>query len=655
VHDELWVMLTLLLLLLPSGHCFAEPVSGCNPPNCDDRVCAIGKCNSDGQCSYQPRPNGTACVQGIFAGKCSSGMCAGLLSNIRQASQGITEPVVFTARMPSSLGGNNPVFVRSATTSGAVGTKQWGQLWDDGKAEHYDVIAGDGVYTNTLNITFDALGANGFAAVQPISGSVTRITPQLGTITVFRISTVTPQVETDTANFIATYQRQVNELVSKGSSPKEAIDRVFAVMKGTQAAAAASSLEPETEWGKDVPLTESELALAASEEASAAAVTPAQSIVIDKATIVRVSDRRIEFRTSQGLPGVVMATNGLDRQICIETNSTTVSNEQVPLRKLLEDRQVDEEVNDAFQQKLYGRYSSYINLHRKLLQEQPQEICPFIRGKVLILSPFIANFACFINGGRFWKDEVRPVSLLYRQAGYRVTFKCNNPAACPEGRPLLTDFTSWSGYAAVLLSSLGDTNIAGTNPIILTRAKLPPPPAGETVSSFAADWRSGRIILHGLDGFALTPAWFQKYGSSLDPDRQVEKIGTVLYFSVDRSARGLSPPLPFIMQTAVPGSVGFAGYSDYVSRKFNEPRPGTVLTNWLLSNKGTVANYPCENATDLLTGQALVLCITNGLHQSVLPSLVCLGRSSTARHGLYELCKCSSLLGGFEQQVALDV
>eukprot|EP00775_Hariotina_reticulata_P001996 gene1996-2318_t len=543
---------------------------------------------------------------GIFTGRCSRGACTGLLPNIRQATQGTTEPVVFTALFPPNPGA--AVFVRSATTSGAVGTRQWGQLWDDGKPEHYDVIAGDGVYTNTLNITFDTVGVNNFVAVMPIGNNLTRVTPQLVSITVFSARSLpTPGVENATMTMIANWQRQVNDLVDRGATPKTAIDRVLDLMRGVRAAS-AESIESEANWGMDVPLAESELALASSEASAAAAVDP-QAVSIIKESIVRVSDRRIEFRTTEGLPGVVMATNGLDRKICMVFDSQE-GGQPSPLRRLLDEEDHLGEGEDAggWQQQQrqrsspgleqqYGAYSRYFTPSRKLLQPA-QALCPFSRGKVLILSPFIANFACFFVGSRYYKDEVRQVSPLYRQAGYDVTFKCNNPVPCRRGRPLLTDFTAWSGYAAVLLSSLGDSNNAGTNPIILTRARLPPPTGSASVSSFAADWRSGRIMLHGQDGFALTPAWFQKYGY----DTRVNATGTVLYFSVDRSGRGAYPPLAYTMQAAVPGSVGFAAYTDFISRKFDAPRPGMVMTNWLLSNKGTVADYPCENATDTITG-----------------------------------------------------
>lgn len=63
---------------------------------------------------------------------------------------------------------------------------------------------------------------------------------------------------------------------------------------------------------------------------------------------------------------------------------------------------------------------------------------------------------------------------------------------------MLDDFTGWSAYAAVVVSSRADDNEEGTNPILLTGV-----PVDSLNATFGLDWVNDRLALLGDRTMAL--------------------------------------------------------------------------------------------------------------------------------------------------------
>jgi hypothetical protein len=67
---------------------------------------------------------------------------------------------------------------------------------------------------------------------------------------------------------------------------------------------------------------------------------------------------------------------------------------------------------------------------------------------------------------------------------------------------VLDDFTGWSAYAAVVVSSRADDNDEGTNPILLTGV-----PVDKLNAEYGIDWVNDRLALLGDRTMALRSEW----------------------------------------------------------------------------------------------------------------------------------------------------
>jgi hypothetical protein len=117
--------------------------------------------------------------------------------------------------------------------------------------------------------------------------------------------------------------------------------------------------------------------------------------------------------------------------------------------------------------------------------------CTWTWGEVLVLAPFVAESSCA------FPDESADIAALFQAAGYRVTFKCNDHVVCPSGPLSLDDYTGWSKYAFVAVSTVGDADASGESPIILARAPT------DFSAERMQDWQAGRMLLTGDGLFAL--------------------------------------------------------------------------------------------------------------------------------------------------------
>jgi hypothetical protein len=127
---------------------------------------------------------------------------------------------------------------------------------------------------------------------------------------------------------------------------------------------------------------------------------------------------------------------------------------------------------------------------RAILQAATSQ-CGTAKGEVLILAPCINEKSCAFG------DEACRMVALFKAAGYRVTFKCDDAAACPEGPPAVEDYKGWSKYAFVAVFTVGDADSEGENPVILARAPT------DFSDEDMADWQAGRMVLTGEGLFAL--------------------------------------------------------------------------------------------------------------------------------------------------------
>lgn len=119
-------------------------------------------------------------------------------------------------------------------------------------------------------------------------------------------------------------------------------------------------------------------------------------------------------------------------------------------------------------------------------------------------------------------DESDEIAALLTSAGYTVTLKCDDPAKCPSGRPVIEDFKNWGQYAAVVLVSHGDDD--ATNkipPVVFTGVNL-----AAIGTDVRLDWLNGRIQVLGDGTITLTPSWFELYTGRM--------TGTVVYLSTCR-------------------------------------------------------------------------------------------------------------------------
>jgi hypothetical protein len=227
-----------------------------------------------------------------------------------------------------------------------------------------------------------------------------------------------------------------------------------------------------------------------------------------------VSECRIEFRTTDGFPCVILAAvdyskNATGGSNCTKTpsgagrvqhlllhtptngahsNGQGQQNLQQGLASLgLQDAAPTAETLDSMP-------ASQLDGSRALLQSTGGSQCPTAKGDVLLLAPFYVENRC-ANG-----DESADIAALFQTAGYNVKFRCNDPTVCPGGPPSSDDYTGWSKYSFVAVSTVRDADAAGESPIIVARAPTYFSPER------MQDWQAGRMVLTGDGLIALRKA-----------------------------------------------------------------------------------------------------------------------------------------------------
>ncbi|KAF8061114.1 hypothetical protein HT031_004575 [Scenedesmus sp. PABB004] len=600
--------------------------AGCQDTVCESRACQTSACDtSSGVCSYTNLADGTACSDGVVSGQCKAGTCAGLNTNIEAAAQGVTEPVIFKARFAGGASLGKAVTLNGLRNGSDVG-EVLGTLYDDGSRLHEDRCAGDGVFSNVILLTFAESDQPVYKAFYvSLLGAADKSLP-------VSIAAVTTRIDTllelfPTEQLVTTAQAKVAELVDGGASPEQAIAAIY-----------------------DLLIEYSAVGGGGRRRAAAAAVPQGDASVnltailsrVDASTVTRTTERRVEFKTLEGFPCMVLAPTEYDRSI----SGGKCSGAAGARRRLQRSHQQQLSapvgaaaaaaggsaragsrggVGVAAQLELLreaaaasptasgsgaggeqeqaepapGPAPDYASLARGAVSSwrrlQQAQQCPTSKGEVLVLAPFLLENECSGFG-----DEAADVAALYKAAGYDVTFKCNDAALCPAGPPALEDFTGWSKYVAVVVSSRGDDDADGNNPVLLTRAPI-------DLDRYQLDWQAGRIVLSADGHAALRPSWFEKYrnAAGADPAR------TVVFFASDRSA--ISPPASARDGVgekgfagafwSMDGAAGYAGFTGYLSRSFDAPSPGVAMAQSLLAGR-SVDSYVGTDGKDKLTGAA---------------------------------------------------
>ncbi|KAF8061111.1 hypothetical protein HT031_004572 [Scenedesmus sp. PABB004] len=611
----------------PGGLPSPKPQSGCQDTGCESRACQTSACEtSSGVCSYTNLADGTACSDGVVSGQCKAGTCAGLNTNIEAAAQGVTEPVIFKARFAGGASLGKAVTLNGLRNGSDVG-EVLGTLYDDGSRLHEDRFAGDGVFSNVILLTFAESDQPVYKAFYvSLLGAADKSLP-------VSIAAVTTRIDTllelfPTEQLVTTAQAKVAELVDGGASPEQAIAAIYdllieySAVGGGGRRRAAAAVVPQGDASVNLTAILSR---------------------VDASTVTRTTERRVEFKTLEGFPCMVLAPTEYDRSIsggkCSDAAGARRRLQRSRPQQLLAPVSAAAAaaaggsagagsrggVGVAAQLELLreaaaasptasgsgaageqeqaepapGPAPDYASLARGAVSSwrrlQQAQQCPTSKGEVLVLAPFLLENECSGFG-----DEAADVAALFKAAGYDVTFKCNDAALCPAGPPALEDFTGWSKYVAVVVSSRGDDDADGNNPVLLTRAPI-------DLDRYQLDWQAGRIVLSADGHAALRPSWFEKYrnAAGADPAR------TVVFFASDRSA--ISPPASARDGVgekgfagafwSMDGAAGYAGFTGYLSRSFDAPSPGVAMAQSLLAGR-SVDSYVGTDGKDKLTGAA---------------------------------------------------
>lgn len=286
---------------------------------------------------------------------------------------------------------------------------------------------------------------------------------------------------------VADAQRQLDSLLANGTSMDDATQQLFDTLvklSSTTPARAATSTAANTRQ----PEVQHALAAAQSDAPLDSQLIDIKSVVakVDKSSMRRVSERRIEFITTDGFPCVVLGTvdysrfvqggskcpkQGVGRRLQgVHTGfSSGAGSEGDSASHVYAAPDASSSVLESHSQRgktLVQSHAARFGSNRALLQAAPTQQCAVPKGEVLVLAPYLAEHQCAFG------DEAADIAALFRSAGYRVKFKCNDPAVCPEGPPALQDYIGWSKYAFVAVSTIGDADERGEEPIILARAPI---------------------------------------------------------------------------------------------------------------------------------------------------------------------------------------
>eukprot|EP00775_Hariotina_reticulata_P011350 gene11350-11499_t len=591
-----------------------------------------------------PQPNGP--------GVCSFGGSAPelLVFAAKFPSTNYANKTVFLYRVdPSTVGNSSSVNATQLLNAATLaGQEEIGELFDRGDVNSYDDTAGDGIFTNQLNCTFSVGGSVYFAALlQGVGDSP----PQITSITAFDTAglqgdsgsdpliDMVPVAAIESAQrLVVQAQTLVNTAVAgKNKSPEQAIIELFEFLISM-----ASAL-PRAEQATAAVAVAATAGVGSFQGASLGAVQAASSSndfdtnEIDYGTLTKATPRRIGYTTKQGLPCIVLAPGeqliqspvslGQLSAGCLAANGGggNVSGNEGARRRLqdinstqlwvltardsgtgpgLPQQQGQQQIWRQGQHLMPQQPQQQMLAQQRRLQSNgsggghnggnggsdgggggPSQTCSTLRGRVLVLEPYL-------HGCRLEREaELDDVVLLFRQAGYDVTYKCRHNSRCPAGDPLLDDFMGWSAYAAVIVSSRADDNDDGTDPILLTGV-----PVVGLPSRFRQDWVANRLALLGDGTMAIRPSWFSKYARHVVR----QQAGPAIFFSADRTTKGQAW-FARVLQFAAKAR-SFSGYDDYLTGKFEaKAQPGTAMSQLLLQEKA-VDELATIQGRDAITG-----------------------------------------------------
>jgi hypothetical protein len=319
-----------------------------------------------------------------------------------------------------------------------------------------------------------------------------------------------------TKTLVQDAQRKLEDLLASGTSPESATQQIYdlLIQKSTgprNAAAAAAQFQATQGSLRQV-------------NGSFQAVNiTAMMAKVDVSSTRKVSSRRVEFSTVDSFPCMVLATADYSASVLGGSKCRTRSGSRLLLYSSAEGASQQQQQQQQQAEQLqandglaaaaaaaaapvpapFSRHSKPIATQlppeagsfkfpsRSVLQDTPPSQCSQPKGLVLVLSPFYAENSCS------YKDESAEIAALFQAQGYSVTFTCNDLTVCPEGPPSLDDFIGWSKHAFVAVSTIGDADESGEEPIILSRAPT------DFSEGCMNDWRAGRMVLTGDGLFAL--------------------------------------------------------------------------------------------------------------------------------------------------------
>jgi hypothetical protein len=275
-------------------------------------------------------------------------------------------------------------------------------------------------------------------------------------------------------------QKRLDALLEAGTPPEQATRLVYDTLLAQSTTPSGAAGPPTDQEPPQDPAVQT-AALRPAQEDPFIPLQPIdiKAIVakIDRSTLQRVSPRRIEFRTTDGFPCLILATPDYSssgkcsqrkrRQLLLhisDKGSIDAATQEQQHESV--DEPQDLHLGDAYaaahaaaaadaeKAEVHTQqgepFLSQSGVMRSMLQESSPQ-CATPKGEVLILAPYFVEHTCAFG------EEASEIAALFAAAGYRVTFKCNDPVACPEGPPSLEDYTCWSKYAFVMVSTTGDS------------------------------------------------------------------------------------------------------------------------------------------------------------------------------------------------------
>jgi hypothetical protein len=316
-----------------------------------------------------------------------------------------------------------------------------------------------------------------------------------------------------TQALVADAQQKLDNLLASGINIAQATQQVYDTLLAQSSSGARSALDKVAAAAASTSQQRRDAETAQFEDLPPLEPINIKAILarIDKASLRQVSERRIEFKTTDGFPCVILAavdysqnttgsseckkaqsSGGAKRRLLLHT-ATNDANSAASHQQLLPEVPSTAAAADAaamhWEPVSSADDSATIQHGLRTLLQATQ--CETAKGDVLILAPFFAENRCASG------DESAEIAALFTAAGYNVKFKCNDPVVCSQGPPSLEDYTGWSQYSFVAVSTIGDADKAGESPLIVARAPTDFSPER------MQDWQAGRMVLTGDGLFAL--------------------------------------------------------------------------------------------------------------------------------------------------------